>query len=332
MGNGMRTVAVIPNYNGREYLGACIEGLLAQEPAPGVVLVDNCSTDGSADFTKENYPAVRVIEMEKNTGFATAVNRGIRETDHEYIALVNNDAVVQPGWLAALEGFLDETPGAGACAPKVLFHTDGDIIDSAGDECTPYGYNFKRGHFEKDEGQYDETRETFSVSAVATLYRRSMFDDIGMFDENFFAYYEDLDLCFRGRLAGRRFYCVPSALALHRYSATSGSQMKLGTEEVYANLTATWVKDAPAGLLLKHLPSVVVFHSAVMAGVALARLRGNARLPRVAVCRLMWRMLGQRRGVQKSRVAPIGEIESRMARVGVWKALGSRVMKSLGRK
>ncbi len=325
-----RTAAIIPNYNGAAFLRPCIEALLAQGyNRLDIIVVDNASTDNSLDILAE-FPSVTVIRMQTNTGFGTAVNVGIRATGNPYIALVNNDAIVQPGWLDALEAFLDATPQAAAAAPKVIFATAGNIIDSCGDLCTPYGFPRKRGHFDTDTGQYDTTAEVFSVSAVATIFRRDMFDSIGFFDENFFAYYEDVELGLRARLAGWQFYCVPSATTLHRYSATSGRQVKLGLEEVYIHLTGMMLKTAPTALLLRHLPSVLLFHSAIIAGVAIARLRRRSRLPKVPVTRFIPAMLAQRKATQKLRVISISQLESAMIRDSVLRTLATRILKAAG--
>lgn len=327
-----RTTTIIPNYNGKAFLEKCIDALATQQPvSPRIIVVDNCSSDGSVEFVAERYPDVTVIKMDHNTGFGAAVNEGIRNAETEFVALVNNDATVQPGWLATLEAFLDDTPSAGGCAPKVIFEGTQGIIDCCGDACTPYGFVFKHGHYEKDQGQYDEVREVFSVSAVATLYRKTFFDTIGLFDENFFAYYEDLDICFRGRLAGYKFFCNPGALSFHRYSATSGSQMKLGTEQVYIHITGIWLKVAPAPLVAKHIFSILIFHSAIVAAVIMAKVRNQSRLPDVMVFKLLFQMLKQRSSVKKLSKVSWHEIESMMDRTSVWSALFSRFTKAIGK-
>lgn len=326
-----RTTAVIPNFNGKAFLGKCLEALAVQNPCPEIIVVDNCSSDGSADFIAENYPAVSIIKMDRNAGFGAAVNVGIKAAKTEFVALVNNDATVQAGWLLTLEKFLDSTPVAAACAPKVIFEGTNGIIDCCGDACTPYGFIFKLGHYEKDEGQYDDTREVFSVSAVATLYRKSFFEEIGFFDENFFAYYEDLDICFRGRLAGYKFFYVPGALSYHRYSATSGSQMKLGTEQVYIHITGIWIKAAPAALIARHIFSILIFHSAVVSAVIIAKARGKSRLPGVPLLRFLSRMLSRRKEVLKLAKVHWRDIESMMDGTSVWSALFSRFTKAIGK-
>lgn len=326
-----RTTAVIPNFNGKAFLGKCLDALAAQKPSPEIIVVDNCSSDGSAEFIAENYPGVSIMKMNRNAGFGAAVNAGIKAAGTEFVALVNNDATVQPGWLDALEKFLDATHEAAACAPKVVFEGTNGIIDCCGDACTPYGFIFKLGHYEKDEGQYDEIMEVFSVSAVATLYRKSFFEEIGLFDENFFAYYEDLDICFRGRLAGKKFFYVPAATSLHRYSATSGSQMKLGTEQVYIHITGIWLKVAPAGLFAKHFFSILIFHSAVIAAVIMAKARGKSRLPGVPVFSFLLKMMKQRKAVSILAKTNWRDIESLMDRTSVWSALFSRFTKAIGK-
>lgn len=327
-----RTTAIIPNYNGADFLRPCLDALLAQQPAPpDIIVVDNRSADDSESIVTNEYPGARFIKMDTNAGFAKAVNRGIQEADTEFVALVNNDTEVWPGWLAALEAFMDATPEAAACAPKVIFHTGENIIDSAGDAVTPYGYAYKIGHFETDDGRYDQPREVFAVSAVATIYRMSMFDTAGLFEEEFFAYYEDIDICFRARLAGMKFFYNPAAATFHHYSATSGSKMKLGSEEVYIHLTGVWIKNLPRRLWLKHLPSILLYHTVICAAVALARARGRARLPRVPVFRLLRSMLRKRKAVQASAKVSPAEIESLMSSVSVWQALGTRFLKFTGR-
>ena len=329
MATTARTVAIIPNFNGKHFLRPCIDALLSQAPSPpDIIVVDNGSSDGSSDFIKVNYPGVRLISMDRNAGFGAAVNRGIRDSAHEFIALVNNDATVRPGWLAALEKSLDGNPAA-AAAPKVIFDDGRNIFDSAGDCVTPYGFVYKRGHFQPDTGQYDRPEEVFSVSAVATLFRRSLFNTIGLFDENFFAYYEDIDLCLRGRLAGFRFLYEPAAVTLHHYSATSGSKVKLGTEEVYIHLTGIWIKNIPAPILIRRFPSIFIFHSAILAGVALARLRKKSRLPRVPVVKFLASMARQRREIQRRASVSPRDLEKLMARENVFHALCSRILKAV---
>ena len=135
----------------------------------------------------------------------------------------------------------------------------------------------------------------------------------------------------RARLAGYSFRCEPRAVTLHHYSATSGSQMKLGTEEVYLHLTGAWIKSMPGAILLKRLPSVLLFHSVIFGAVLLARIRGKSRLPRVPIFRFLCAMLRQRRKVQRTRTVSIAELESVMSDVSAFSALRARLAKSLGK-
>jgi GT2 family glycosyltransferase len=215
---------VIPNLNGRNLLGDCLTSLERQTFRDfEVVLVDNASDDRSVDFVKDNFRWVtKIIENSENTGFAGASNRGIEASDGEYIALLNNDTEAHSGWLAELLKAADANPDAGMFASKTLFFDDRNIIDTAGHFFYPDGLNRGRGRLEIDEGQYDDKTDVFFPSGCAALYRKAMFDEIGIFDEHHFAYGDDTDIGIRGRLAGWGCLFVPGAVVYHHYSMTTG--------------------------------------------------------------------------------------------------------------
>lgn len=301
-----RATVVIPNWNGVAFLGECLDALASQSAGPpAVIVVDNGSADGSVEFIRENHPGVRVIENPVNEGFGRAVNKGIAAADTEFVALLNNDAVPDPGWIGTLVAALDEYPGFDSCACKIVFHDKPDEIDSAGDAYTPWGMVSNRGHGEPDDGRLDTPGPVFGPCAAAALYRRSLFDDVGLFDENMFAYYEDTDLSLRAALAGHKCLYVPAARVRHHYSASSaGRTSKLGSEEVYIHLTGVLLKNMPAAVILRHLPSVLLVHSAVVLFSILARIRRAHRLPRVPFFRFIRAMLAQRPGIRaKTRIS-----------------------------
>lgn len=301
-----RPVAVvIPNWNGRAFIGECLDALRhQQEIKPRIIVVDNNSTDDSVDFITTNYPEVVLIRMPENVGFSRAVNAGMRAAADCDIALLNNDAVPAVDWLHKLMNALNENPEYTFAASKVLFQNSSGKIDSAGDGYTPWGMVFAHGHDENDDGRFDTQREVFAACACAALYRREAIDDVGLFEENFFAYYEDVDWSFRARLRGYRCLFVPGAVVYHRYSASSsGKKSKLGREEVYLHVTGVLIKNMPTALILRHLPSIALYQSMIVFFYILARLRRQRRLPAVPFFRFMRAMFRERITIQKHRKA-----------------------------
>jgi GT2 family glycosyltransferase len=219
-----RVSVVIPNLNGRELLGDCLASLARQTLTDfEAIVVDNGSTDGSADFVRARFPWVAaVIENKANLGFARASNQGIEAARGELIALLNNDTEADPAWLAEFVRAADADPVAGMFAAKTLFFDRRDVIDTAGHLIYPDGLNRGRGRLEVDRGQYDAATDVFFPSGAAALYRKRMLDEIGLFDEHHFAYGDDTDVGIRGRLAGWTCLFVPGAVVYHRYSATTG--------------------------------------------------------------------------------------------------------------
>jgi GT2 family glycosyltransferase len=219
-----RVSVVIPNLNGRALLGDCLASLERQEFKDfEVVLVDNGSTDGSVEYVRGDFPWLdKIIENRTNVGFAGACNQGIEISSGEYIALLNNDTEAHPLWLREIVRVADENPGAGMFACKTLSFDKRDVIDTAGHLMYPDGLNRGRGRLEVDRGQFDDLTDVFFPSGCAALYRKQMFDQIGVFDEHHFAFGDDTDIGIRGRLAGWKCLFVPGSIVYHRYSVTTG--------------------------------------------------------------------------------------------------------------
>ncbi len=215
---------IIPNLNGRELLKDCLASLEKQEFKQfEVIVVDNGSEDGSVAFIKEHFPWVKkIIQNPSNYGFAMACNQGIEIASGRFIALLNNDTEAHPSWLAELVKAAESNPRIGMFASKTLFYDRPDVIDTTGHLIYPDGLNRGRGRMEVDRGQYDDRLDVFFPSGCAALYRKDMFDDIGLFDEAHFAYGDDTDIGIRGRLAGWGCLFVPGAIVYHKYSATTG--------------------------------------------------------------------------------------------------------------
>lgn len=214
---------IIPNINGKPFLEECFGSLLDQDVDIKVIVIDNASTDGSADWIISNYPEFTVINNQKNMGFAFAVNQGIKISDTDYILLLNNDVVMAKNCISSLLQCIKKDENYFAVASKMIDYHDRSVIDDAGDEYTIMGYTQKVGNG-KSTSLYQDEREIFSACAGAAIYRRSVFDCIGYFDENFFAYMEDVDISYRAKIYGYKCFYCPNAVVYHMGSATSGSQ------------------------------------------------------------------------------------------------------------
>ncbi len=217
-----KVTVIIPNYNGLKYLIPCLESLRDQTFKDfSVLVVDNGSTDGSVKWLEKNL--VPAVFLKKNYGFAAAANRGIEASDSEFVLLLNNDTEAEPKYIEELVKTIQRSRHIFSVSPKMLQMSDQSLIDDAGDGYCLLGWGFQRGVGQKED-LYNRPCRVFSACAGGAIYRRSVFDEIGLFDELHFAYLEDIDLGYRAQLAG---YCnryCPKAVLLHVGSATSGSR------------------------------------------------------------------------------------------------------------
>lgn len=249
---------IIINYNGKHYLKNCLSSLSAQSyPAIEVIFVDNASSDGSVDYVRKEFPSIRIIESNKNLGFAKGNNLGIKEAKGELIATLNNDTQVTSRWLEELVSAMNSDEKVGMCASKMLFMKDHGMINSTGICLSRSGVCWDRGIFESDEGQYESQEEIFGPCAGAALYRKSMLSEIGLFDEDFHAYVEDTDLAFRGRLAGWKCLFVPRAIVYHIHGGTGGFDNDYTI--YYGNRNVLWVtiKNFPKLLFFSSVPWII---------------------------------------------------------------------------
>jgi GT2 family glycosyltransferase/radical SAM superfamily enzyme YgiQ (UPF0313 family) len=252
-------VVIVPSFNGRHLLEQHLPSVCAQQGIDfEVVVVDSGSEDGTPQWLARTHPDVRVIRIPENAGFAGAVNAGIKGSRSRYVALVNNDCRLEPHWLAEMCRVLDAHEDVAIAASRVMRADDPQRIDSAGDGLTRGGFSFNIGNGVPDGERFDRFREVFAACASAALYRRSLFQEIGYFDQDFFCYLEDLDLAFRARLAGYRCLYVPSARAYHVGAATTGSQYNPMTVfHIARNTVFLMVKNLPAPLLRRSVPRMI---------------------------------------------------------------------------
>ncbi len=246
---------VVLNHNGLSYLGDCLASLAAQSYQPlEVILVDNGSADGSADWVRTQHPEVHLLCLNANMGFAAGNNCGFRVARGSCVALLNNDATAAPDWIENLVLAAEQHPEYGMFGSKILLRDAPERVDKAGHLMYWDGQNKGRGSGELDGKEFDQPVEIFFPDGCAALYRRSLLEDIGGFDEKFFAYGDDADLGIRARLRGWKAYYVPQARVWHRHSATTG---------VYSPQKIFWVERNRFWLALKSFPPSLLLISPV---------------------------------------------------------------------
>ena len=218
----IKTTIIIPNYNGLSFMEPCFESLKEQTVRDfKVLVVDNGSTDGSVEWLKEHR--VPSIFLKENTGFSGAVNTGIRAADTPYVLLLNNDTRVEPGFVAAMERARDQSPKIFSVSSRMIQMYHPELLDDAGDMYSILGWAYQRG-VGRSVNLYQKSCRVFSACAGAAIYRRAVFDEIGLFDELHFAYLEDIDVGWRAKLYGYDNVYCPDAAVYHVGSGTSGSR------------------------------------------------------------------------------------------------------------
>ncbi len=251
---------IIPNWNGRHLLEACLISVSSQTITDfQVVLVDNGSTDGSADYVREEFPWVRVLASPSNLGFAPAVNWAIRESESPLVGTLNNDVWLESGWLEEMIKATRTVDQVAMVASKVLMVTAPDRLDSAGISLDRAGFAWNLHRGSQDNPAEESPREVFGACAAAALYSREMLDEIGLFDEDFFAFLEDADLAWRARLAGWRCLYAPAARCYHVHSATAGQGSRLKAYLLARNRIWSTVKNYPSPQVFPALPVIAAF-------------------------------------------------------------------------
>lgn len=315
---------IVVNWNGRAHLERCLEALARQTVSSfEIVVVDNGSTDGSAEMVGDSYPQVRLIRNRSNLGFAAANNQGIRAAGAPFVATLNNDTEARPDWLERLLVPALEDPGVGMVASKMLFAHRPGVINSAGIALDRAGIAWDRLGGEPD-GPTGPPEEVFGPCAGAALYRREMLDQVGLFDEEFFAYLEDVDLAWRARLAGWRCVYAPGAVVVHVHSATGVEGSPFKSYQLGRNKLWSIVKNYPGPQFYWMLPVILGYDLAAAAYGALTRgdlagvrgrMAGLAGLPR------QW---AKRRQVQRLRRVPHSYLARRMSPLATPLAVAAR--------
>jgi GT2 family glycosyltransferase len=299
---------VIPNHNGvtprdgLTYLEMVLPTLREQSFRDfDVTVVDDGSTDHSVRYLKENWPEVRVVALAGNSGFPKTVNTGIEATNGEYIALLNNDIELSPDWLEQLVGMLDREPGLGFVTGKILRYQERTVIEQAGQDLYTCGMFAPRGLDADDVGQFDEPRQITIATAAASIYRREAVARANGFDEDYFLYCEDADLCLRMVLQGYQGLYVPGPVAYHVRGGTIGQESDRTRFYVLRNTPITLLKDYPGPILWRALLKIAAYQAhqwrvARKGGFTRTLLRAYA-----SFLRAIPKTLGKRRRVQRRR-------------------------------
>jgi len=299
---------VVLNYNGRPFLDHCLASLKNLTIPVDVAVADNGSTDGSLRYLREHFPGVRLMDLKKNWGFAEGYNRALAEIHHPWVVLLNNDAALEPDWLERLLAVAARRPQAAILGGKLLFDridASRRLVQSAGARFTDSGAAFEIGWGQMDQGQYDQPGVVGAIPGAAMLVKRSVFAALGGFDPDYFAYLEDVDLCWRAWLAGHEVHYAPEAVAWHRYGASGGGRAAtFRIRLMQRNRLATMFKH----LELTSLPGALLVSMAydfyrMSEFIAHGRFAGMGALASgsLAFLRSLRPILAQRRVIQRTR-------------------------------
>jgi GT2 family glycosyltransferase len=301
-----RVSIIIVHFNGVEVLSRCLKFLSKIDYNNfEVILVDNASTDNSVKFVRENYPWIKIVENERNLGFAEGNNRGLKYATGEYIVLLNSDTEVTPNWLRELVRLAESDPSIGICGSKILDMENRNIIQVVGALCDIYGATVNQGIGEKDNNQYDRVSDTFFICGASLLIKREVVEKIGLFDPKFFFLAEDMDLCWRAHLAGYRVVVNPFSVLYHKggYSLPSAKATEIATIRkgidkyrtgakrryfVERNKLRTVIKNYGLLSLLKIMPRYLAIY---LAEIGIYLLTGRFKVACYMINALLWNII-----------------------------------------
>ncbi|QPJ65006.1 MAG: glycosyltransferase family 2 protein [Candidatus Nitrohelix vancouverensis] len=306
----MKASVIVPNWNGMKFVGMCLDSLTQTTLDDyEVIVVDNGSIDGSREWIEENHPWVRLVKLPENMGFAIACNEGIKVSKGRYIILLNNDIEVEPDWLEELYLGMERRPDCGMGTSKMMFLHDRESFYNTGDLFHAWSAGGGRGQGEKDQGQYEEEEMVFGACAGAGIYRRELFEDVGLFDEDFFIFAEDVDINMRSQL--KRMPCVylPKAKVYHIGTATVGLYSDRYVYLCKRNDVLVLIKNYSLNLYWKYFASILR-HQFRDIGYFTQRGQGLVLLKsKFDALRMLPRMLVRRWRIQSGRQASDEELK-----------------------
>jgi GT2 family glycosyltransferase len=327
---GPRASVIIVNYNGKEVLEPCLSSLSDSLGSQDeILLFDNASTDGSPDFIEQSFPHIRVIRSKENLGFGSANNLAARQAAGQYLAFLNPDTTVEPGWLEALISILGSDPTIGLATSKILQMDDPDRVSGCGNEVHISGLALGRG-MGMHRDAFPEIEDLAAISGASFAARKDVFEAVGGFDGDFFMYVEDTDLSFRTRLAGYRLVHVPQSVVYHDYTLSFGPQKTFYQER---NRYVMLLKNLRWPTLLLLLPALILAE-VVTWGFVLLREKRNLRNKLDAYRWILthWpEIMAKRRQVQASRRARDRDLLARMTHRLAYEQTGTGVLTVLAR-
>ncbi len=258
----MQTAVVILNYNGQHHLERFLPDILQNTSKHArIIIADNASDDGSVNWLGQHYPELEIIKLDRNYGFAEGYNRALQQVSADYFVLLNSDVRPAPGWLEPLIAWLKSSTKHAACQPKILAEEDPSKFEFAGASggfLDSWCYPFCRGRIffgvEKDEGQYDDTREVFWASGASLAIKSDLYFGLGGLDASYFAHMEEIDLCWRLKRAGYSIGIVPHSVVYHLGGGTLPQESQRKVFLNFRNSLKTIVKNEPLTRLLWFIP------------------------------------------------------------------------------
>jgi GT2 family glycosyltransferase len=318
---------LILNYNGKHLLKPCIDSILKQNFTNyELVVVDNNSSDDSLPYIKENFPEIKLVENSKNFGFAKGNNKGIEVCNGEWIFFLNNDAILELDCLSILSEHIKNRSHEQAVFMPLMLKADfPDMVDCAGDKLYPWGYAYKYEKLFANEPKFSEFKEIALACCGAAVFNRGLLQELGGFDEDFFLYYEDVDLSLRARHLGIKIYLIPQAKVLHKGSATVGKKNSQRLYYIERNRFFTKLKNFPLRTLIRYVP-----HSFICSVFSLIvwTKRGFLKIwieSRFSMLFGIPKMLKKRRKILSKSKISVAEFESWLLRENFFKWLKSLI-------
>ncbi|HCK69090.1 MAG TPA: hypothetical protein DHW17_07395, partial [Nitrospina sp.] len=309
-GSLLKVSVVVPNWNGMRFVGMCLDSLAKLDFEDyEVIVVDNGSADGSREMIEEQYPDVKLLKLPDNMGFAIACNEGIKASNAEYIVLLNNDIEVTPDWLRELYEGMERHPECGMGTTKMMFLDQRDVFYNTGDLFHSWSAGGGRGQGEKDLGQYETEEYVFGACAGAGIYRREFFNQVGLFDEDFFIFAEDVDLNMRGQLQGLKAVYLPKAKVFHIGTATVGLYSDRYVYLCKRNDIWVFIKNYSLKMYFKYLSSIWKHQ---FADIKYFTYRGQGQVllkSKWDALKLLPQMLCRRKKIQSTRTTSDFEIQ-----------------------